>query len=801
MSKKGFSCDLHVHSKYSLGSDSWIMRSLNVPRSYTPPELLYEMSKKRGMDLVTITDINTIEGALSISHLPGTFISEEISTYLHGERKAIHILVYGITFEDHNEITRVRDSFPDLMDCLNDRNIINSFAHPFYFPGTDLKPRELAKVIRGVGLVETRNGSRSRFENDAVIQITKVLRDDMEFRGFTGGSDDHCGRFSGTTYTIVREAHTIEEYLAGLRAGRTEVCGDHGNATRSAYSVYSVAYTYYRNKLTSAKTTDLKMSAIDSFLDPTAAGEEPTFWHKADFLFNHFLRKVTKTGGKLEDIVADQLIEIGKDLNLRKGSPELESEGIDERTFEILNALTNRLLKYYSSLISEKVADGDILATIESLTRLIPVLLLNLPYPVAYMNRRKGHETVEEIQHNYLSDKSSEVSLDKRAWFTDTIDDLNGVSRTIQKYSKLAVESGRELHIVACQSRKLEFPGRVKNFKPLNEFPVPDYHSKLLSVPPFLEIAKFIEENEIEMIYISTPGPVGLAGLGISRLLGIPCAGIYHTDYLRHVNHIIQDGKLGQLVGNCGAWFYKSMDMVLVPSRYYMDDIESMGLSRDKMKLFPRGTDCTAFSPSKRSSQFLKKYNLDPEKITISYVGRVSREKDLDILSEAYLQLKKKYSSIQILIVGEGPYLVELRKDLKNSDAYFTGELSGQSLYEAYASSDIFVFPSSTDTYGNSVLEAQASGLPAIVTDSGGPQEIIIPGETGLVCLSHNPEDLKEKMLELCRNSELRNSMGRAAREMALERTWEKAFDLLWNIGITGEVERETAKKADPKTD
>ncbi len=763
------------------------MRSLNAPRSYTPPELIYEISKKRGMDLVTITDINTIEGALSISHLPDTFISEEVSTFLPGERKAIHILVYGITFEDHNEITRVRDSFPELMECLNDRNIISSFAHPFYFPGPDLKPREFAEMIKSVDLIEARNGSRSRKENDAVMQIAGVLRDDIGFSGFTAGSDDHCGRFSGTTYTTVPGAETANDYLQGLRRGGTEISGDHGNATRAAYSVYSVAYTYYRSKLVSAKTADLKMSAIDSFLDPTVAEEEPTFWHKADFLFHHFLRKVTKTNNTLEDVVADQLIEIGKDLNLRKGSPELENEGIDERTFEILNALTNRLLKYYSSLIDEKISDGDILSAIESVTPLIPVLLLNLPYPVAYINRRKGQETADSILKEYLPASFSGNKFRKRAWFTDTIDDLNGVSRTIQRYSKLASESGRELVVVACQSRELKFPGNVKNFTPLNEFPVPDYHSKLLSIPPLLEMAKFVEENEIEMLYISTPGPVGLAGLGISKLLGIPCAGIYHTDYLRHVNHIIQDGKLGQLVGNCGAWFYRSMDTVLVPSRYYMDDIEAMGLSKSGMKLFPRGTDCSVFSPEYRSPEFLGKHGLDPGKIAISYVGRVSREKDLDILAKAYLLAKKEFPAIQMLIVGDGPYTKVLKKNLEKSDTYFTGELSGKDLSEAYASSDIFVFPSTTDTYGNSVLEAQASGLPAVVTDRGGPKEIIVPGKTGLVCCSHDTEDLKERILELCRNSEMRNSMSVAAREMALERTWEKAFDLLWSIDPRGD--------------
>jgi len=340
--------------------------------------------------------------------------------------------------------------------------------------------------------------------------------------------------------------------------------------------------------------------------------------------------------------------------------------------------------------------------------------------------------------------------------------------------------------VIASQSRPLSFPGWVVNFPPIKEFPVPDYHSKLLSIPPFLEVLRFVEEQEFGMMYISTPGPVGFAALGISRILGIPVAGIYHTDYPRHVNHIVQDGKMGEFAGTAAAWFYSNVDTVLVPSRFYMQDLEQMGIPRERMALFPRGTDCETFSPKWRSRYFIKRFGGDPDAKKLMYCGRISREKDLDILASAFLEARREMPELELFFAGDGPYLGELVNRLSGSGCFFFGELHGQDLSRAYASCDVFVFPSTTDTYGNSVLEAQASGLPALVSDMGGPQEIIQKDGTGLVFKSHDPESLKESILEIFSNSRDLKAMGSRAREMAVSRTWEKAFEALWSIPPEG---------------
>lgn len=777
-------CDLHVHSMYSRESGHFILRRLGAPESFTPPELIYELSKKRGMDFVTITDINTIEGVQLIAHHPDVFISEEVRTCLPDSRAVVHILVYDLTPEQHEEMIKFRDKFPRLIEFLRDQNLVHSLAHPFYFPGTELTTREFSYIINQVELVEIKNGTRARVENLAAEKLVRIARNDADFKGFTGGSDDHCGRFLGLTHTSVQDVDGYMEFLEKVREGEGRVGGEDGNAIRAAYSVYSIAYSFYRDRLTAKNIPTIATMAADRFFHPSADTTEPTLWHKADFLFHQLVRKAVRSSeeGGFESVVADELIEIGKDLNLQAGSPKLDEKDIDERTFEILNRITNRLLKHFSSVLVKRFSDGRILDALEALTALIPVVLLNTPYPLAYLYYKKGLDAVRSISNGLTGNDFSGRDAERRVWFTDTIDDLNGVSRTIQRYSRLALDQNRQLAVVACQSRPLSFPGWVVNFQPIREFPVPDYHSKLLSIPPFLEMVRFIDENNFGIIYISTPGPIGWAALGISKLLGIPSVGIYHTDYPRHVNHIIQDARMGEFAGSAAAWFYNSVDRVLVPSSYYMEDLESMGVSRSKMELFPRGTDCSVFSPQWMDEAFFLRFGGRRESLKLLYVGRVSREKDLDILVDSFLEIRKKRDDVELFIVGDGPYLGELTKLLSGYGGFICGTLFDEDLSRAYASADIFIFPSTTDTYGNSVLEAQASGLPAIVTDKGGPREIIMPDKTGLICQGRDVKNLVETIEVLMNNNIRRRKMGKAAREMALPRTWEEAFDTLWHV-------------------
>jgi len=184
------------------------------------------------------------------------------------------------------------------------------------------------------------------------------------------------------------------------------------------------------------------------------------------------------------------------------------------------------------------------------------------------------------------------------------------------------------------------------------------------------------------------------------------------------------------------------------------------------------------FAPEKRSETFWRDRGLRAGETAMLFVGRVSKEKNLDLLVSATRRLAEMKVPVRPIIVGDGPYMSEMRQLLP--DAIFTGYLGGEDLAMAYASADFFVFPSTTDTFGNVVLEAQACGIPAIVSDVGGPRDLVAHGVDGLVTRALDVADLAGAIRRLAESPAERQAMGTAARKRVETRDWTTAFEAFW---------------------
>jgi glycosyltransferase involved in cell wall biosynthesis len=186
------------------------------------------------------------------------------------------------------------------------------------------------------------------------------------------------------------------------------------------------------------------------------------------------------------------------------------------------------------------------------------------------------------------------------------------------------------------------------------------------------------------------------------------------------------------------------------------------------------------FHPAKRNGFLEKRHHLT-QGFKVLYVGRVSKEKNLPLLARTFKNLSQNRSDLKLIVVGEGPYYEEMQRELQGAPAVFTGYLTGDDLAAVYASCDLFLFPSTTDTFGNVVLEAQASGIPVIVSDVGGPRENVISGETGLV-VPATEESLTRAVLELAADPLRLREMGRAARRYVESRAFSDAFLATWEM-------------------
>jgi len=414
----------------------------------------------------------------------------------------------------------------------------------------------------------------------------------------------------------------------------------------------------------------------------------------------------------------------------------------------------------------------------QALSATAPLLVLLSPYIYAFHSQAPSRKWLREIFQEMTGEIPSQLRNNKRAWFTDTLDDVNGVATTIRKITAAAHAAGADLTVVTSR-REIEITDiPIKNFTPIGEFELPEYELQKLSFPPILRMLDYIQQEGFSEIIISTPGPVGLTALLAAKMLNLQTSGIYHTDFPQYVRILTDDSFLESVAWRFMHWFYGQLDTVFVNSAEYRRSWIARGFAPEKLKILPRGLDTTLFTPERRDVAFWKKFGEKNGAVRLLYVGRISKEKDLDVLAQAYRQLRDEGLSVQLYLVGEGPYYESLNNSLP--EAVFTGYLRGADLATAYASADVFVFPSTTDTFGNVVIEAQASGIPVIVSDTGGPKELVEDNVNGIVTKSRNVEDLARAIRELVTNDNKRSEMSQRARQSVIDRSWPGAFRKFW---------------------
>ena len=299
-------------------------------------------------------------------------------------------------------------------------------------------------------------------------------------------------------------------------------------------------------------------------------------------------------------------------------------------------------------------------------------------------------------------------------------------------------------------------------------------------VPRLRELRRRLRADGVRLIHLTTPGPAGLAARYLAWRSGAPLVGSFHTLLAEYVVALSGSEYLADGMRYYMRWLYGACEHVLVPSRDTCARLVADRWNAERLSLWPRGVDTAVFSPSRRSAALREQWHVSERRPALLYAGRVSREKGLVLLRPLETLLHQRHVPFRLVIVGEGPMSGELRELCP--DAVFTGRLSHDQVAVAMASADAFVFPSETDTAGNVVLEAQASGLPVIVTSAGGPQENMRHGETGFVCAPKDAQSVAARVTELLRTDGPRVAMGAAARRYAEGRSWAASLRPVYDL-------------------
>ncbi len=361
----------------------------------------------------------------------------------------------------------------------------------------------------------------------------------------------------------------------------------------------------------------------------------------------------------------------------------------------------------------------------------------------------------------------------KVAVFTDTyLPQINGVTNTLSNLINYFDTKGIEYKIFVP---KYDMELQDQNVERFHSIKFIFYPENRLALPNKSRIHSILSEFQPDVIHIMTEFNLGLAGLNYGKSHNIPTLTNYTTNFSQYTDYY-KINFLKQPLWSYLKWFHTQSNLTLCPSEEARRVLHMQGIHNTA--IFSRGIDFKGFHPMNRKSDLRHELGIE-DKIAFLYVGRVSFEKDLDILCKSYQAIRQTYSKrVAMVITGDGPYLEKCKQTFPK-DTIFTGYKKGKDLKELYASCDIFTFPSSTETFGNVVLEAMASGIPVIGADAGGVGEIIKHRVTGLKFAERNADQLTKYMSELIENYNLREFLKTNGREYSMNQSWEKIFNNL----------------------
>jgi glycosyltransferase involved in cell wall biosynthesis/predicted metal-dependent phosphoesterase TrpH len=730
--------DMHVHSTASELSKLGIQRSLQLPECATEPTEVYELAKRRGMDFVTITDHDTIDGALTLRHLPDTFISEELTAWFRGEPQAVHVLCYGITPEDHEWLQAHSDDVEACAEYLDGNGITAALAHPFYAVQAPLAARHRRRLAHLFPIWETRNGSRAKELNlPAFVYI--------ETHGGTaiGGSDDHAGIDIGRTFTETPRADTPQQFLEAIRAGRAAAHGAQGSAAKWAHAAMALAI---RSLGGGEGVSRPDPSAVLKIVERVMREGDVRHGQVGGDLTAEDARALLRAWLDAMDLDIDEanLLEL-----LQEG--ELSHPDLYRRARRIHERKLADGVRRVVEDIGQRPGEVELGArALELFDACIPAI----PYAAAaaFLGREKFKLT------------RSDGDRPRVALVADGLGATHGVAHTIQQIRDRGVR-GFEVEVIGTD-RDVD-----RRLSAVTEIEVPFYPGLEIGVPSVPAVVDAIAEGRYDLVHVCDPGPIGLGAWMIARLLEIPTVGSYHTELAAYVGVRTGQPQLEAIAAMALAGFYGACDRVLSPSPATDARLTGLGIQAERIARWDRGVDLNRFDPGHRIPGLL------PGAINLLYAGRLTKEKGIDLLADAFLAAQRRDPRLHLILAGGGPEEGRLRERL-GEQATFLGWQTGESLARTYASADAFVFASVTDTFGQVILEAQASGLPVVAVGQGGPASLIAHGETGVLAEA-DPQALAAAIESVVSAPLLRERLRRGGLSAVSERSWEAALDRL----------------------
>lgn len=350
----------------------------------------------------------------------------------------------------------------------------------------------------------------------------------------------------------------------------------------------------------------------------------------------------------------------------------------------------------------------------------------------------------------------------------------DGVSLTLNRLVRYLLDNGHEVLIIAptIDNPPIKHAGTLI---PIPSYAMPGREEYRIGLGLTDKVKTSISKFNPDLVHIATPDYTGLQALMYSIARNYPVVSSYHTHFSSYLEYykmsILEPGLWAYL-----RFFYGNCVHTYVPSESMIAGLSKHGII-EGLKIWARGIETDVFNPTKRDESWRLEHGIQSDDVVVSFVSRLVWEKEMRTLRSVFNELHKRNPRIKTVIVGEGPAGEELRATMPNT--YFAGYQKGENLARIYASSDVFMFPSITETFGNVTLEAQASGVPVVVANAQGNKSLVEHGYNGFLVTPKDTTEFTDRILLLSHDANLRNQMSENAIEFASRFTWEQIFSQL----------------------
>lgn len=313
--------------------------------------------------------------------------------------------------------------------------------------------------------------------------------------------------------------------------------------------------------------------------------------------------------------------------------------------------------------------------------------------------------------------------------FSDNLDETNGIAINSRQVIHYLKGLGKEIDLMGIAFHNKNGGGIEKCgtllLPQVYSMDQVGYAESELAIPCISSFIDWVKNNPVQIVEIETPSSGGMMIAICAKILGIRVISHYRTDIFAYSDLLVESKLLIKFIKTWVSLFNKWTSPIIVPSKYFIGKLQTeSGLRADQIRYLERGIPLQNFSPAKNQGLWTQYFPTGMGRTRFIYVGRISKEKELELLIKIWPKLNS--NAVEFLVVGHGPFLEEMKTlCLPYDNIQFTGKLSGEPLASLYAEADYFLFPSGTDTFGNVVVEALASGTPALVSDWGGPCDIV----------------------------------------------------------------------------